>query len=435
MHNYPPGRLVILNLNSRQPIKLLACILAGIPALKTAANGFALPDQDAFATARGEAVAATADNPSAIYYNPAGITQLPGHNVRLGAYVLDYNLSFKPPSTALNAGKTYNEKFNYAVVPRAFYTCTLANVPLSFGLGVYAPFGGKIGWPENTGFRAVATSGKLTYLTVNPVIAWKILPSLSIAAGPMFNYVNLQTDQGLEAFAKPLENYFRFNGDGWSIGANAGILWQPLAQLSFGAMFRSPAKVTLQGQTAFEDQPFIANSSRSASMDLNFPMSVVGGISYRPTPKWNLEFDASYTDWSSFGSTAINQSNPPYPLHSNIPVALNWKPSWIYGFGATRYFESGWNVSAGYAFSGNSVPNDNYTPLAADMDRQFVSVGTGYKGEHLSFDIAYQFGWAQTHTVTGSTPSSTPGLIANQTADGKYDFSSSAISVSVGWHF
>ena len=46
------------------------------------ANGFRLPDQDAFATARGEAFAATADNASAIYYNPAGISQLEGFNFR-----------------------------------------------------------------------------------------------------------------------------------------------------------------------------------------------------------------------------------------------------------------------------------------------------------------------------------------------------------------
>lgn len=426
---------MILNLKPRQPVKLLAIILAGIPALKTAANGFALPDQDAFATARGEAVVATADNPSAIYYNPAGITQLPGHNVRVGAYFLDYNLSFKPLATAANAGKTYNETENYAAIPRFFYTFTPTDIPLSFGLGVYAPFGGKIGWPQDTGFRAVATSGKLTYLTINPVMAWKILPSLSVAAGPMVNYVDLHTVQGLRATSSPYVNYFRFNGDGWSVGYNLGARWQPLEQLSFGATFRSPAKVSLNGQTEFEQQPFIPSSSRSASMDLTFPLSAVGGISYRPTPKWNLEFDASYTDWSSFGSTTIHQSNPPFPLRSEVPVSLNWEPSWMYGFGATRYFDNGWNVSAGYVFSGNSVPNDNYTPLAADMDRQFVSVGTGYKGEHLSFDIAYQFGWAQTHTVTGSSPSSTPGQIAGQTADGKYGFSSSAISVSVGWHF
>ena len=107
----------------------------------------------------------------------------------------------------------------------------------------------------------------------------------------------------------------------------------------------------------------------------------------------------------------------------------------MYEFGVTRYFDNHWNVSAGYCYSGNSVPNDNYTPLAADMTRQFFSLGTGYKGEHLSFDVAYQFGYAQTHTVTGSAPSSTPGNISGQTADGKYGFDSGAVSVSVGWHF
>ena len=53
-------------------------LISGVSAWKASANGFGLPDQDAFATARGEAFVATADNPSAIYYNPAGITQLAG---------------------------------------------------------------------------------------------------------------------------------------------------------------------------------------------------------------------------------------------------------------------------------------------------------------------------------------------------------------------
>lgn len=424
-----------LNPNSRQLFRLLAILLAGLPVLKAAANGFALPDQDAFATARGEAVTATADNPSAIYYNPAGITQLGGHNLRAGFYALDYDSSYKPPNSAPNAGHTYKNGDDFAMIPRFFYSFTPTNCPLSFGLGIYAPFGGKTSWPQDTGFRSVALSGELKYITINPVVAWKILPSFSIAAGPMVNYVDMKMDQGLRKFSQPLINYFRFTGSGWSVGYNLGARWQPLEQLAFGATFRSPAKVTLEGQTEFEQQPFISSSTRSANMDLTFPMSAVGGVSYRPTPKWNLEFDVSYTDWSSFSSTTIHQSSPPFPLRSDIPVTLDWQPSWMYEFGVTRYFDNHWNVSAGYCFSGNSVPNSYYTPLATDMDRQFFSVGTGYKGDHFNFDIAYQFGYAQNHTVTGSTPSSTPGQIAGQTADGKYGFNSSAVSLSVGWHF
>lgn len=73
-------------LNGRHKPGLLAILIAGVLPLKALANGFGLPDQDAFATARGEAFTATADNPSAIYYNPAGITQLEGNNYRSGAY-------------------------------------------------------------------------------------------------------------------------------------------------------------------------------------------------------------------------------------------------------------------------------------------------------------------------------------------------------------
>ncbi|MGZ4975154.1 MAG: hypothetical protein ACXWDN_20520 [Limisphaerales bacterium] len=55
------------------------------------AVGIQVPDQDAFATARGGAFVATADNPSAIYYNPAGISQLDGINASAGFYGIFLN--------------------------------------------------------------------------------------------------------------------------------------------------------------------------------------------------------------------------------------------------------------------------------------------------------------------------------------------------------
>jgi long-subunit fatty acid transport protein len=117
-----------------------------------------------------------------------------------------------------------------------------------------------------------------------------------------------------------------------------------------------------------------------------------------------------------------------------MPLNLNWQPSWMYEFGVTRYFDSGWHASAGFVYNENSVPNAYYTPLAADMDRYFLSAGTGYKGKHFNFDIAYQFGYGPTHTVTGSKPSSTPPQ-TTKLADGNYDFISHAVMVSLGWRF
>ena len=418
---------------------LLAVLVWGVSALKVSANGFGLPDQDAFATARGEAFVATADNASAIYYNPAGIAQLTNSNFRGGVYGVYFQPSYTPPDSAPNHGHTYHSSDNFAAIPQFFYTYRTKDSPFSFGLGVYAPYGGNMSWPQDTGFRSVAISGSLKYITINPVVAFKILPSLSLGGGLMVNYAKLSMYQGLLSSATPKTNFFNFSGAGWSAGYNVGLLWQPIEKISFGATFRSSANMNFQGNTDFKLQPhpYHDRAHREAAAEFNFPLTAVVGASYRPTPKWNLEVDANYTGWNSFDTTTIEQSQPPVknPFQQNIPVKLGWQASWMYEFGVTRYFDHGWHVSGGYVFNENSVPNKYYTPLAADLDRNFFSLGAGHQGRTFDFDVAYQFGYGPTHTVTGSTPSSTPGQYAGQSADGKYGFNSQAVIVSVGMHF
>lgn len=422
-------------MNRMTLLRLWVMMFSSVLVLRASANGFALPDQDAFATARGEAFVATADNPSAIFYNPAGITQLEGNNLRGGAYGIYLDQSFRPPVGAPNYGQTYYNRDNYALVPRFFYTYTLPDSPLSFGLGLYSPYGGKSSWPQNTGFRSVGTGASLTYITINPVVALKAAPGLSLAGGLMVNYAKIELDQGLSVFPTPLTNYFRFSGSGWSVGYNLGLLWQPHPKISLGATFRSSAMMNFQGDARYEQLPFILSASHSARMDLEFPTTATVGASYRPTPKWNMEFDASYTDWGSFGTTAIRQSSTTYPVLQDIPLNLDWQPSWMYELGVTRYFDSGWHASAGAVYSENSVPDAYYNPLVADLDRYFLSTGVGFKGKRLSFDIAYQLGYGPSHTVAGSQPSSVPSSSTGQTADGKYEFFSHAISLSAGWSF
>lgn len=429
-------------MNRRNTSRLLALIFLGVSVLNVSANGFRLASQDGFATARGEAFAATADNASAIYYNPAGITQITGNDLRSGLYSIYVEPTFQPPDTQPNAGQTYDVGRHYNFIPQVFLTHTFENSPVSVGLGIYAPYGGNIDWPQNTGFRSVATEGSLKYLRANPVIAFKLAPNLSIGGGVMVDYGKIDMEQGLLANQQPFANFFRFQGDGWTVGYNLGVLWQPVEQVSLGATFRSATTVTMDGHTEFQQQPVPAlNSPVSfpAQADFTFPLTAVFGISYRPTPKWNLEFDADYTDWSSFGTVTLHQGTLPPAVAAvvlqDIPVTLDWQPSWMYEFGVTRYFDSGWHVSAGYVFNQTSVPDAYYTPLAADLDRHFFSVGTGYKGKRFDCDVTYQFGYGPAHTVTGSTPSSQPASNAGQSADGTYKFISHAVLVTVGMHF
>ncbi len=393
-----------------------------LTALGACGAAYDLPDQDAFVIGRGMAFAATADNPAAIYYNPAGITQLTGNNLRAGIYGIYLDPSYKNPAT----GQTFDNQLRWHAIPQFYYTYGRTNWPVSFGLGSYSPFGLGVIWPQDTGFRMAGVEGKIFTETINPVMAIKLSPTLSIGGGVMINYAKIKLQEGLTP--TPNNDLFQFEGDGWDVGYNLGVLWQPVEKLSFGATFHSGFTINYKGQTETILPPLYPAASpytSPANSEWPFPLKAIFGVSWRPTPKWNLEFDADYTDWSALGTMSLNQSSPPFFLPPSYPIPLNWQSSWYFEWGATRYFDNGWHVSAGYIFNENSVPDANYQPLVADLDRHFFSVGVGHNGRHFDFDIAYQFGYGPTRTVSGS----------GGPQDGDYTFFSHALAVSAGWHF
>ena len=388
---------------------LLFCLAVSSPTL-VFGLGIRLPDQDAFATARGEAFVATADNPSAIYYNPAGITQLPGQNLRAGFYGVYLNSHYSAP------GNSINTKDSVQAVPQIYYTIGLTNLPLTFGLGVYAPYGLSLEWPNNAPFSPLGRKGSLTYLTINPVVAWQVFSNFSIAAGPTINYGNLDLSQPTPLVGPGTE--FRFKGDNWSPGFNAGMLWQPCSKIFLGANYRSESRMNFQGDASLTGFP-----STSTTANFPFPQNVVGGISYRPTPDWNVEFDADWTDWHAFKTVTLANT----PLASQTLV-FNWQSSFFYEFGVTRYFDKGWHDSGGYIFSENSVPNATFNPIVPDSDRHIWSLGIGRRYKKFSWDATYQFAWGPSRTVSNAT---FPALLAN----GNYEYTSHALSLSAGYRF
>jgi long-chain fatty acid transport protein len=99
------------------------------------AVGLRPPNQDPEAIARGNAFVGTADNASAIYYNPAGITQLEGQNVQAGLYLVSPAIEYESPT-----GAKFSASSDFDVVPQFYYVFSPPNLPLplSFGLGAYA---------------------------------------------------------------------------------------------------------------------------------------------------------------------------------------------------------------------------------------------------------------------------------------------------------
>lgn len=381
--------------------------------------GMRIPNQDAEAIARGNAFAATADNPSAIYYNPAGITQIQGQEFQVGD--LNYfgiNVHYDSPS-----GSTSDTKFNVLPVPQAYYVYSPTNFPLSFGLGVYAPFGLGVDWPADSGFRSIALSSSLQYITANPVVAWKALETLSLAAGPTFNYSELKFNRGLTS----PNDFFQYAATGFSVGFNAGVLWQPLTQLSFGANYRSASTMNYGGLSEYNSGANKTAAQTQASIP--FPQIVSGGISYRPTPDWNFEADVDWSDWGTLGTVHLDGTKKIFG--ANLPLQLNWHDSWFYEIGATRYLGGGWSVSAGYFYCTDTAPSKYFTPAIPDTVLHVGSLGVSHKGEHWTWAVAGQLIAGPVRDVTDSQPNPFTG----QSGNGKYQLISPTLSVSVGYRF
>jgi long-chain fatty acid transport protein len=405
--------------------RILTCsLLVSLLPSAAWALGTRISDQNAEATARGNAFAATADNPSAIYYNPAGITQLDGTRALLGAYAITLKTQVSLDDGDNRSFSSLNDDLQFA--PQAFLTWKAPQYPVAMGLGVYAPFGFSMEYPDDTPFRKLAHKGKIEYLTVNPVFALKVTRDLSIALGATINYAKADLEQGVLAKG----DSFRFKGDGVDYGFNAGVLWNPHRMHHFGLNYRSATSIDFDGDSRLQYDgfsvptpygPFPVPGVRRrehATASFDFPQNVVLGYAFTPTEDWNFEFNIDWTDWDSLNTVTLKQKS------GDVLLPFNWRSSFFYEFGVTKKFAYGLRASAGYIYSENSVPNESFNPIVPDSDRHIFSVGLGQQLASYSWDIAYQYAHGPSRRIDQGTA-----------ADGTYRFDSHAVTLTLGYHF
>lgn len=379
------------------------------------AVGFRLPNQDPDAIARGNAFVATADNPSAVYYNPAGITQLEGYLLRVGVYNITTGIDF----TAAD-GRTARADSSFQSVPQIYFTASPENSKWSYGVGVYAPYGLGVDYGEDTPFSTVAIEGSLAYLTMNPVVAYQVNPCLSVAAGLTLNYSEISIQKHITAPT----NKFKFDGDGHAIGFNLGVLWQPHEQWSFGLNYRSETEIDYEGSSEVRGI-FPSDVKSDTSASLTFPMNIDVGVSYRPNSRWNIEFNIDWTDWDAVNAAVLKTT----PLGDQV-FPFHYNSSFMYELGVTRYLENGYYVSAGYIYSENSVPDQTFTPLNPDANLHLGSIGIGRKTDKVSWALAYHFAYNEGRNVKGSALS--PVL---ESSDGDYEILNHAVNFSITYAF
>src|SRR2546428_170847 len=159
-------------------------MLALLVGLTTAAfaGGFSFTEHGAAASGKANAFAGEANDPSAIFYNPAGITQLPGTQLMIGTSIVKLDSTFRCSTTPCENSQLQDQ---FPIIPHFYITHRFKqwDERVSIGLGVYTPFGFVADWPDNWQGKFNTTDARLRVTVYNPTVAYQVTPEFSAAAG------------------------------------------------------------------------------------------------------------------------------------------------------------------------------------------------------------------------------------------------------------
>ena len=426
--------------------KMLAVLLVLLfTASTSSAGGFRLPEQGAKAMGMGFAFTAQADDPSAIYFNPAGLTQLKGNNVMVGVTYVRLNggeFTGTTPVDNVFASKSETQKSLDLFIPNAYYTKTTSDGYISYGIGIFAPFG--LGQEYNNNhtsiFRNQVTKIDLQTVVVNPTIAFKINEYLSVGVGIDYMYGKATLEQtpwnpalipaGQNGNVFDLE--LKGTGDAW--GYNFGLLLKPTENLKIGANYRSPFTLDIKdGDVTISNvnagaPAFAAANGTKGSTTISMPATLALGVSYT-MGKLTLNADADWTFWSSYSSLPIDFTSPAL-RDSN--AAKNWKDVCAVRLGVEYRVTAPLALRAGFVYDPSPAPASTMGPELPDADKLDYMVGVGYKIGAWTIDVAGMYIDKKDRTVSNIRVEGTNPVGQNGTWSGG---SAWLASMDVGYKF
>lgn len=375
----------------------MLCAIVGMSAVAATtaqAEGFALYEWSARGNALGGAVVARADDPSAIAFNPAGITQLPGAQVQVGMSFITPDLDIKTDGMG-----TESNKSAMFYIPNGYYTQQL-NDNWWIGLGMYSRFGMGIGYDNDWVGKASIIEANLETFSVSPVLAYKVSDKLSFAFGfeVMYAYLDMTKNLG-----KGDTSELYAEADSMGIGAIAAVHFKPADDWSIGLSYKSQVKQKLRGDadiyggtTANTIAGITGFSSSAARGDVVLPDEVLFGVAYQATDKLSIEVGAVWTNWSTYKQLSIHMddfANHPVtkPSLGNPITKKDWKNTMRYNLGV-EYQALDWlDLRFGYAYDESPVPSTTADYMIPTNDRHLFSTGAGFRIDDWTIDASYTF--------------------------------------------
>ncbi len=371
------------------------------------AGGFSIYEHGAKATAMAGAFAAQADDPSAFFYNPAGIA-FQKRSLYLNTTIIHPDSDFYGANPYPGEG-IHEEQESRTFLPSDLYLILPANENLVFGIGVYTPFGLSTKWypPETFSGRYIATKTTVQSFRIQPTIAYTPNDRFAVALGINYLEAKAYTEKYIPA-VNPYTNrvvdvgHVRFDGgyDGaW--GYDLGLILKPIPGISFGFTYHSEEDVDFSGRAFFEQIPtgyadfdaLVAqkipfNQELGGSATINFPEQAMFGVATTLIPKCTIEFDVGYIGWSSYDSLPITVVGHP---ELSVVRPTDWDDSYSYRLGFQYQVNDNFALRCGYEYDETPQPAKEVSPILPDADRNGYCFGFGYTSGSMTLDFGYMY--------------------------------------------
>jgi len=340
---------------------------------------FLIYNQDAKANGMGMAAASSIDNPSAVFYNPALLVFQKGFGMSVGDTIIAPNMRYEDQAT----GKRYYAKTETHHLPTFFAKYTHGN--MSFGVGVYSPFGLSTEWPQDWVGSRYSTFAELKTTYVNPVFAFKANDNLSFSFG--LSYITSSVTMKQAIFIAPglPDGSTKLTGDGNGIGYNAGVAIKLPEDYTLSFTYRSSTDIRFNGKAFFSLPPPLTSSSTNASTTFTLPFIAVAGLS-KKFGNLILEGDILYTGWSSMSSYRITSDNG----MANAFIYKNWYNTPSIALGLNYTMNKFFDIRGGYMYDKSPVPGKTLGPEMPDSTRNIFTIGGTLRKDAFKVNFGYQ---------------------------------------------
>lgn len=386
-------------------MKISVLAITALMGMAVSANaaGFRQANQSAAANGIGNAFTAVANDASAVWYNPAAMTDLSGTNLSLGSV-------FVAPRTEhlSTTGATDRPDAKTSALPHVYATRKLNN-KFSVGLGVNVPYGLGTDWDAtNSLTRKVATKSDLMALYSSLNASYKVNEKLSVAAGASFVKLDATMNKKIEVsvpgfISENIEQ--KLEGDGTGVGYNLAALYKH-NKWRFAANYRSQVEVDVDGKM---DLPTTAGglnnpalpgalaayytpsvTDRDAATKITLPDTFQIAVAHQCTDKFLASFEADYTNWTTYRKLVIDYTNDVGTAKQTTDYKY-WNAVWAFRLGTEYKVSETWKLRAGGYYDFSPVEDSYFETRSPGSDRIAFSVGAGWTKGSISVDASYLY--------------------------------------------